>query len=133
MYWKGMSMKPSLQFSVPCLDATMEGNNLSFNRVFFDLPSHEFPTPAFDKFYIANGWSMGQGHFNVKMRILDPNGETLEGSTFERDFTLENKYTPFLTLFRLENIVFPMLGQYKVQIFLDNQLHLEYYIELRKI
>ena len=76
---------------------------------------------------------MGQGHFNVKMRILDPNGETLEGSTFERDFTLENKYTPFLTLFRLENIVFPMLGQYKVQIFLDNQLHLEYYIELRKI
>ena len=126
-------MKPALQFSVPCLEAAMEGNDLSFKRIFFDLPSGEFPTPPFEYFYIANGWSMGQGQFNTKMRILDPDGGTVEGSTFEKSFSLKDEHTPFLTLFRLENIVFPKAGYYTVQIFLDDRLCLQYHLELREI
>ena len=111
----------------------MEGNALSFQRVFFDLPSYEFPTPPFERFFIANGWCMGRGQFVTKMRILTPSGKTLEGSTFQERFSLKDLHTPFMTLFRLEKIVFPESGYYTVQIFLDDELRLEYQLELREL
>lgn len=126
-------MKPYLQFSVPCLDVNCEGNVLDFKRVFFDLPSYEFPTPPFEYFYIANSWVGAEGSFETKIRILDPEGHILKGSTFSSKFYLEDPYVPFMTLLKFENIIFSQVGYYTVEIYLDDELKLAYKIELRRI
>ena len=126
-------MKPYLQFSVPCLDVNCEGNVLDFKRVFFDLPSYEFPTPPFEYFYIANSWVGAEGSFETKIRILDPEGNILKGSTFSSKFYLEKPCVPFMTLLKFENIIFSQVGYYTVEIYLDDELRLTYKIELRRI
>ena len=126
-------MKPNLQFSVPCLDVDCAGNVLNFKRVFFDLPSYDFPTPPFEYFYVANSWIGGEGSFEAKVRILDPEGNILKGSTFSHKFYLEDRHVPFMTLLKFENIIFPQAGYYTVEIFLDEELKLSYPLELRKI
>ncbi len=119
-------IKPSLQFSVPCLDIDSDSPGpQSFQKVFFELPiGASFPYKL-SYFYIANGWCSGQGRFQQVLRILNPDGsilldsgaQTIELDTYERPFMIANK---------LQDLVFNTQGVYKVQIYLDGELVLQY-------
>ena len=119
-------MKPSLQFSVPCLDIDSAGPGpQSFQKVFFELPiGADFPYKL-SYFYIANGWCSGQGHFKQVLRILNPDGSTLIDSG-EQAIELDAYERPFMIANKLQDLVFNTQGVYKVQIFLDGAMVLEY-------
>ncbi|MBQ7568504.1 hypothetical protein IJT17_06850 [bacterium] len=119
-------MKPSLQFSVPCLDIDAEGPGpQSFQKVFYELPiGAEFPYKL-SYFYIANGWCSGRGRYSQTLKILNPDGTALL-NTGEQLIELDSLEKPFMIANRLQDLVFQAPGTYKVQIFLDGELVLEY-------
>lgn len=119
-------MKPSLQFSVPCLDIDADSPGpQSFQKVFFELPiGASFPYKL-SYFYIANGWCSGKGHFRQVLRILNPDGSVLL-DTGDQPIELEAYERPFMIANKLQDLVFNTPGVYKVQIFLDGELVLQY-------
>ena len=122
-------MKPSLQFSVPCLDIDDGQGPQSFQKVFFELPiGKDFPY-TLSYFYIANGWCSGHGRFSQKLRILNPVGTVLVDSG-EQLVELTAYERPYMVANRLEDLTFKTEGLYKVQVFLENELVLEYPIRL---
>lgn len=122
-------MKPSLQFSIPCLDIDEGSGPQSFQKVFFELPiGKEFPYKL-SYFYIANCWCSGRGRFSQKLRILNPDGTTLVDSG-EQLIELTSYERPFMVANRLEDLEFRTEGLYKVQTYLENELVLEYPIRI---
>ncbi len=125
-------MKPSLQFSIPFLNLPDNGKKPpTFEYIFFELPSAEFPFKI-DKFYIANGWCSGKGRYNQVMKIVRPNGTTLV-NTGGQIVELKSADEPFMILNNLQDIEFSEPGIYKIQIFLDDELVLEYPLPIRQL
>ena len=124
--------KPSLQFSIPCLGVTEDEGPPSFNRIFYELPFPEFPfTFPGPGFFICNGWCNGEGEFNQKMKLIKPDKSVLV-ETGDQPFKLAEVETPFMAINLFQQIVFEVEGTYWIQIFLDDELALEYPLVVRK-
>lgn len=124
-------MKPRLQFSVPCLNIPEdESRPPSFEHIFYELPFPKFPFQV--DFFLANGWTHGQGRFAQAVKLLDPDKAVLvetEAQTFE----LEKVTVPFMVINKFEGVQFARPGVYWFQILLDGQLALEYPLEIRQV
>lgn len=126
----GGAGKPSLQFSVPCLNVKdPDDQPPSFEYLFYELPLPEFPFKA--SFYIANGWCSGTGTHQQSMKILKPDGNTLV-ETGLQDVTLKDQNTPFMAVNYFPDLVFEGPGVYKVEVFLGESKVLTYPLTVRK-
>lgn len=125
-------MKPSLQFSVPCMNIADHGDKpQSFESIFFELPVPEIPFEL-DQFFIANGWCSGKGRYSSVMKILKPDGSTLV-NTGEQLVELESQTKPFMIVNKIRGVELDVVGTYKIQVFLDNEMVLEYPLVVRKV
>lgn len=126
----GGSGKPSLQFSVPCLEVEDEaGKPPSFRYLFYELPLPQFPFKA--SFYVSNGWCHGQGSFVQTMKILKPNREVLV-ETGQQPFQLSELTVPFMAVNFFSEIPFEAPGTYWMQVNLDGKTVLEYPLTVRQ-
>ncbi len=122
-------MVPSLQFSIPCLDIDDSAGPQSFQKIFFELPiGADFPYKL-SYFFIANGWCSGKGRYSQKLKILNPDGTTLV-DTGAQLIELESPERPYMISNKLVDLVFQAPGLYRVQVFLDDELRLEYPIRI---
>jgi hypothetical protein len=124
--------KPSLQFSIPCLEVDESGNKPpSFKYIFYELPFPEFPIKS-PNFFINNGWCYGLGPHTERTKILKPDKKTVLTDTKDHEFMLEDDETPFMAINMYQEIVFPEPGTYWVQVFLDNQQVIQYPLPIRQ-
>lgn len=121
-------MKPSLQFSVPCLNIP-EGPLPTFENVFYELPSPEFPLKV--SFFLANGWCAGQGDFAQEVRLLTPAGQVLV-QTGQQPFNLPHERQPYMVVNDFQNLLFDAPGVYRIQVLLDGEPVLDYPLEIRQ-
>lgn len=120
--------KPVLQFSIPCLELETEDKPPIFSYVFYELPYPNSPV----SFYIANGWSNGEGSFNQEIVIKKPSGEKLV-STGKQDFELKSRNTPQLMVNFFKDMQFNEFGDYTVEVYLDNEKVMDYIIIVRQL
>lgn len=137
-------MKPSLQFSIPCLQVVEEQGPPSFNYIFYELPFPKFPFPPQSpedpdsekyrnwQFFVANGWCSGQGDFVQSMRIVLPDKKTVLVSTGDQPFSLKDMETPFMAVNLFQGVIFREPGTHWVQVLLDGNVVLEYPLVIRK-
>ncbi|MEN3014823.1 MAG: hypothetical protein ABDH21_02010 [bacterium] len=123
-----MATKPVLQFSIPCLDLDTEDKPPVFSYVFYELPYPNAPI----SFYIANGWSNGEGNFSQEIVIKAPTGERFV-STGKQDFELKQRNIPQLMVNYFKDIQFNEFGDYTVEVFLNDEKVMEYPIIVRQL
>lgn len=125
-------MKPKLQFSIPCLEVREDQGPPSFLRIFYELPFPvfpiKFPEPGF---FVVNGWCYGKGEFVQSMKILKPDKTELI-STGPQKFTLPDELVPFMAVNLFAEVIFETPGTYWNQVFLENEMVLEYPLTIRK-
>jgi len=125
-------MKPSLQFSIPCLGYQEEGPP-TFQHIFYELPFPSFPYAFPDPgFFVANGWCCGTGQHEQRMQILHPEKKAVLIDTGAQPFNLEEPETPFMAVNLFQKIEFPAPGTYWFRIFLDGEVALEYPLVVRQ-
>ena len=125
---------PFLQFSIPCLNVEDQKGPPSFQYIFYELPLPAFPFqfPEGEGFYVANGWCNGTGAHVQRMKILDPSRENVLVDTNDQPFTLKRVEEPFMAVNFITGMRIEREGAYWMQVFLDNQLRLEYPLQVRK-
>lgn len=123
-----MPKKPVLQFSIPCLELETEDKPPVFSYVFYELPYPNSPV----SFYIANGWSNGEGNFYQEIVIKKPSGNKLV-STGKQDFELKQRNIPQLMVNYFKDIQFDEFGDYTVEIFLNDEKVMEYILIIRQL
>ncbi|MBM3463804.1 MAG: hypothetical protein FJX76_17035 [Armatimonadetes bacterium] len=128
----GAGTRPRLQFSVPCLQVEDEKGPPSFKYVFYEMPFPEFPFafPEGQGFFVANGWCNGLGAHVQRMKILDSSKKDLV-DTGDQPFNLKKAEEPFMAVNFISGMKFDGPGVYWIQIYLDNQLALEYPLPIR--
>lgn len=125
-------MKPSLQFSIPCLNVKEEDGPPSLEHIFYELPFPQFPFKFPGRgFFINNGWCNGKGQFVQSMKILNPDKSSLV-ETGDQPFTLAEAETPFMAVNLFNGVEFKTEGTYMVQVYLDGEIKLEYPLVVRK-
>ena len=109
---------PQLMYSLLCDDVRLEaGNKLSFMGVFENIFFPSFPSVLL-KFAIVSHWE-GNGHFEIKVRILTPDRREMAVSVPSK-FSIESQgYADNITFFT--NVAFDGAGAYLVQILIDNR------------
>jgi len=120
--------KPVLQFSIPCLEIETEDKPPVFSYVFYELPFPNAPV----SFYIANGWSNGEGSFTQEIKLIKPSGNLLV-STGKQDFELKSFNIPQLMVNLFRDMMFDEFGDYKVEVYLNEEKVLEYPLTVRQL
>lgn len=125
-------MKPSLQFSVPCLEVKEENKPPTFAYLFYELPLPEIPIKC-PPFFINNGWCNGQGNYQQEIKILSPDKKEVIIETGKQDFALDTNYVPQLIVNQFDQVLFKEAGYYWVQVLLNGTIELEYPITVRLV
>jgi hypothetical protein len=120
--------KPVLQFSIPCLEIETEDKPPVFSYVFYELPFPNAPV----SFYIANGWSNGEGSFTQEIKLIKPSGNLLV-STGKQDFELKSFNIPQLMVNLFRDMMFDEFGDYKVEVYLNDEKVIEYPLSVRQL
>jgi len=120
--------KPVLQFSIPCLEIETEDKPPVFSYVFYELPFPNAPV----SFYIANGWSNGEGSFTQEIKLIKPSGNLLV-STGKQDFELKSFNVPQLMVNLFRDMMFDEFGDYKVEVYLNDEKVIEYPLTVRQL
>ena len=120
--------KPVLQFSIPCLEIETEDKPPVFSYVFYELPFPNAPV----SFYIANGWSNGEGSFTQEIKLIKPSGNLLV-STGKQDFELKSFNIPQLMVNLFRDMMFDEFGDYKVEVYLNDEKIIEYPLTVRQL
>jgi hypothetical protein len=120
--------KPVLQFSIPCLEIETEDKPPVFSYVFYELPFPNAPV----SFYIANAWSNGEGSFTQEIKLIKPSGNLLV-STGKQDFELKSFNIPQLMVNLFRDMMFDEFGDYKVEVYLNEQKIIEYPLSVRQL
>ncbi|MBI3925013.1 MAG: hypothetical protein HY319_05690 [Armatimonadetes bacterium] len=124
--------RPSLQFSVPCLEvADEEGKPPSFKWLFYELPFPQFPFKV--SFFVANGWCNGVGDYIQSMSILQPDKQNVLVETGKQPFKLSERSVPFMAVNFFQDIIFEEPGVYWMQVFLNGGMILEYPLTVRRV
>lgn len=126
-----MDIKPNLQFSVMCDDVRREDNGkFMLLGIFEAINAKEFPA-RHHTLFVANRWCKGEGSFTQKIRIINTKDKAVVFQTEEQPFQLSDIDTHHTIISRFNNLLFPDPGKYWVEVFLNNELILNYPIMLR--
>lgn len=126
-----MDIKPNLQFSVMCDDVRREDNGkFMLLGIFEAINAKEFPA-RHHTLFVANRWCKGEGSFTQKIRIINTKDKAVVLQTEEQPFQLSDIDTHHTIISRFNNLLFPDPGKYWVEVFLNNELILNYPIMLR--
>lgn len=128
-----MDIKPNLQFSVVCDDVRRENNGkFMLLGIFEAINAREFPARHYTMF-VANRWCKGEGSFAQKIRIISAKDKALVFQTEDQPFQLTDIDTHHTIISKFNNLLFPEPGKYWVEIFLNNELMLNYPIMLKQM
>ena len=128
-----MDIKPNLQFSVMCDDVRREDNGkFMLLGIFEAINAKEFPA-RHHTLFVANRWCKGEGSFTQKIRIVNTKDKAVVFQTEEQPFQLSDIDTHHTIMSRFNNLLFPDPGKYWVEVFLNNELILNYPIMLREM
>jgi hypothetical protein len=126
-----MDIRPNLQFSVVCDDVRREDNGkFMLIGIFEAINAVKFPANHHTLF-VANRWCKGEGSFTQKIRIVNTKDKTIVFQTEDQSFVLQDIDTHHTIMSRFNNLLFPDPGKYWVEIFLNNELILNYPIMLK--
>ncbi|MDP2871902.1 MAG: hypothetical protein Q8P31_05120 [Bacillota bacterium] len=119
-------MAPVLQFSVLCDDVGRSGEGkLIIYGVFEAIASTAYPA-THRACYVCNRWTGATGPHRERIRIQSPDGRTTVVDGPETSFTLADRTACHTVVCRLEGLTFERPGTYRVQVLLDDQLVIEY-------
>lgn len=128
-----MDIKPNLQFSVMCDDVRREDNGkFMLLGIFEAINAKEFPA-RHHTLFVANRWCKGEGSFTQKIRIINTKDKAVVFQTEEQPFQLSDIDTHHTIISRFNNLLFPDPGKYWIEVFLNNELILNYPIMLREM
>jgi hypothetical protein len=126
-----MDIRPNLQFSVVCDDVRREDNGkFMLVGIFEAINAVKFPA-THNTLFVANRWCKGEGSFTQKIRIINTKDKGLIFQTEEQPFQLSDIDAHHTIISRFNNLIFPDPGKYWVEIFLNNELMLNYPIMLK--
>ncbi len=128
-----MDIRPNLQFSVVCDDVRREDNGkFMLVGIFEAINAAEFPAKHHTLF-VANRWCKGEGEFTQKIRMIDAGTKRTVFQTDDQPFRLSDIDTHHTIISRFNNLLFETPGKYWVEIFLNNELVLNYPIMLKQM
>ncbi len=128
-----MDIRPNLQFSVVCDDVRREDNGkFMLIGIFEAINAVEFPAKHHTLF-VANRWCKGEGSCTQKIRIVNTKDKAIVFQTEDQSFQLQDIDTHHTIMSRFNNLLFPCPGKYWVEIFLNNELILNYPIMLKQM
>ena len=128
-----MDIKPNLQFSVVCDDVRREDNGkFMLLGIFEAINAREFPARHYTMF-VANRWCKGEGSFTQKIRIISAKDKAIVFQTEEQPFQLADIDTHHTIISKFNNLLFQDPGKYWVEVFLNNELILNYPIMLKQM
>ncbi len=127
-----MDIKPNLQFSVLCDDVRREENGkFMLIGLFEAINARHFPA-THGMMFIVNRWCKGEGSFTQKVRIVNTKDKSIVFQTEDQPFELADIDRHHTLISRFNNLVFPNSGKYWVDVFLNNELVLNYPIMLKE-
>ena len=128
-----MEIKPNLQFSVVCDDVRREDNGkFMLIGIFEAINAPEFPA-THHTLFVANRWCKGEGSFTQKIRMIDSGTKKVVFQTDDQPFRLADIETHHTIISRFNNLIFETPGKYWAEIFLNNELVLNYPIMLKRV
>ncbi|MCX5667761.1 MAG: hypothetical protein NTY34_05585 [Candidatus Omnitrophica bacterium] len=128
-----MDIRPNLQFSVVCDDVRREDNGkFMLIGIFEAINAVEFPAKHHTLF-VANRWCKGEGDFTQKIHMIDARTKKKVFQTDDQPFRLSDIDTHHTIISRFNNLLFETPGKYWVEIFLNNELVLNYPIMLKQV
>lgn len=128
-----MNIKPDLQFSVVCDDVRQEANGkFMLIGLFEAINAKRFPA-THQSLFVANRWCKGEGSFTQRIRIVNTKDKKIVFQTDDQAFTLADIDGHHTLISKFNNLVFPDPGKYWVEVFLGNDLILNYPIILKEM
>ena len=128
-----MDIRPNLQFSVVCDDVRREDNGkFMLLGIFEAINAKEFPA-RHHTLFVANRWCKGEGSFTQKIRMIDAGSKRVVLQTEEQPFQLADIDAHHTIISRFNNLLFENPGKYWVEIFMNNELILNYPIMLKQV
>lgn len=128
-----MDIKPNLQFSVLCDDARREDNGkFILIGLFETINSPVFPA-THHTLFVVNRWCKGMGDFTQKIRVISSMDKKVVFQTEEQAFKLEDIDRHHTLISRFNNLIFPTQGKYWVEVFLGQELMLNYPLLLKEV
>jgi len=122
----GISIRPNLQFSVICDDVRREDNGkLMLLGLFEVVGAPKYPA-VHARLFVVNRWCKGEGRFAQKIRIASSIDNAMILQTQPQPFSLKDIDSNHTLISEFNNVRFPVPGKYWVEVFLDDQLVLNY-------
>ena len=116
-----------------CDDVRREDNGkFMLLGIFEAINAAEFPARHHTMF-VATRWCKGEGSFTQKIRIVSAKDKSMVFQTEEQLFQLADIDTHHTIVSRFNNLLFSNPGKYWMEIFLNNELVLNYPIMLRQM
>jgi hypothetical protein len=127
-----MDIRPNLQFSVVCDDVRREDNGkFMLLGIFEAINAKEFPA-RHHTLFVANRWCKGEGSFTQKIHMIDAGSKKIVFQTEEQPFQLADIDMHHTIISRFNNLLFENPGKYWIEVFLNNELILNYPIMLKQ-
>ncbi len=123
-------IKPNLQFSVLCDDVRREDNGKLILLGLFEVIGAKRYPAVHPKLFVVNRWCKGEGTFKQKIRIANSKDSQKLIETEPQDFTLKDIDSQHTLISEFSNVKFPESGKYWVEIFLNDELMLNYPVML---
>ena len=125
-----LGIKPDLQFSIICDDVRREDNGkLILMGLFEVIGAAQYPA-VHARLFIVNRWCKGEGTFSQKIRITGSKDNQALLQTEPQKFTLNDIDSNHTLISEFSNVRFPTPGKYWVEVFLNDELVLNYPIML---
>jgi hypothetical protein len=124
-------MTPDLQSSLLCDDVRQERNGKFILIGLFDVLNFPSFPAVFPRLCVVNRWCCGQGTFQQRSRIVDPDGNVLVEGKDVRVRLPSNEATATSVEFFL-NVRFEKEGVFWVEVLLEDDLRLRYPLRARK-
>ena len=123
-------IKPNLQFSVLCDDVRREDNGKLILLGLFEVIGAKRYPAVHPKLFVVNRWCKGEGTFKQKIRIINSKDNQRLIETDPQDFTLKDIDSQHTLISEFTNVKFPQAGKYWVEVFLNDELILNYPVML---
>jgi len=122
----GISIRPDLQFSVICDDVRREDNGKLILLGLFEVVGAPKYPAVHSRLFVVNRWCKGEGQYSQKIRIASSRDNSMILQTEPQPFVLKDIDSNHTLISEFNNVKFPEPGKYWVEVFLDNQLVLNY-------
>lgn len=126
-----MMNQPKLLYTLFCDNSTVDQAGKAvifgtFNTIF----AHNFPCQHL-QMTLVTGWTEASGAYNQKVRITDPAGKLLF-ETQDLPFNMANAKGIHHLQVNFANLVFPIEGAYRIEVFLNGEKAQELKLYLEK-